>query len=483
MSVLNQGAAKPGTENRMSPLNAWAFSFACAIGWAAFVMPGTFFLPKGGFWGSILAFAVATFSICVIALNYHFLGNLHKGPGGIYRLVHLSLNRGHAFAAAWGMGLAHMCCFSLNARALAMLVRTIIEETFKIDFEFYLIPGNTLLFDFVVILAFLYIFAKISIRGIRRLTLVQTVGAIVLLAGIVIMLVASHKDGVHLNRIPSLESELKGSFTSGFMAVFILTPWAYVGFDSLSKIHKEITFPKKRLGLIMIIAVCCATFAYVANIITAIAGIDTDPSAWNQHLDIVSQSPGASAFPVALAAEKGLGAAGFPIFYISCLSAAITGLIGFSVSSSRLIFQMAQDHVLPNKLGETDPKYGTPRNAIRVLSVLAVLLILLLNSFSFIEELASISTALGYGYLSYSAFRMARREKKPLYMATGLIGLLFCVLWIVLMLGLIPAFSDVTAISPRAISSIAVWAFLGIASYSIFSKENREPTIDSVIES
>ena len=162
---------------------------------------------------------------------------------------------------------------------------------------------------------------------------------------------------------------------------------------------------------------------------------------------------------------------------------AITGLIGFSVSSSRLIFQMAQDHVLPNKLGETDPKYGTPRNAIRVLSVLAVLLILLLNSFSFIEELASISTALGYGYLSYSAFRMARREKKPLYMATGLIGLMFCVLWVVLMLGLIPAFSDVTAISPRAISSIAVWAFLGIASYSIFSKENREPTIDSVIES
>ena len=40
------------TRNKLSPLNAWAFSFACMIGWAAFVMPATTFLPVGGVMGS-----------------------------------------------------------------------------------------------------------------------------------------------------------------------------------------------------------------------------------------------------------------------------------------------------------------------------------------------------------------------------------------------------------------------------------------------
>ena len=67
---------------RISPLNAWAFSFACAIGWAAFIMPATTFLPEGGVMGSIIAFIAGGASMCLIALNYHYLGNLYPDRGG-----------------------------------------------------------------------------------------------------------------------------------------------------------------------------------------------------------------------------------------------------------------------------------------------------------------------------------------------------------------------------------------------------------------
>ena len=59
------------SRKKLSPLNAWAFSFACAIGWAAFVMPATFFLPRGGLRGSTLAFLAGAAAMSVIALNYH----------------------------------------------------------------------------------------------------------------------------------------------------------------------------------------------------------------------------------------------------------------------------------------------------------------------------------------------------------------------------------------------------------------------------
>jgi len=32
----------------LSPFSAWALSFGCAVGWGAFIMPGTTFLPIAG---------------------------------------------------------------------------------------------------------------------------------------------------------------------------------------------------------------------------------------------------------------------------------------------------------------------------------------------------------------------------------------------------------------------------------------------------
>lgn len=34
----------------LSPLGVWALSFGCAVGWGAFVMSGTTFLPAAGRW-------------------------------------------------------------------------------------------------------------------------------------------------------------------------------------------------------------------------------------------------------------------------------------------------------------------------------------------------------------------------------------------------------------------------------------------------
>ena len=179
------------TRKRITPLNAWAFSFACAIGWAAFIMPATVFLPRGGIAGSILAFVLGGAAMCVVALCYHYLGNLFPAEGGIYNLIKVSMNRDIAYVAAWGMGLAHMCCIPLNAKAMAMLVRVFLEEVFGLDFEVLLFHSDTLLLEAILIVIGLILFGFINIRGIKQTARVQTIGALVLLGGIVVMLVAT----------------------------------------------------------------------------------------------------------------------------------------------------------------------------------------------------------------------------------------------------------------------------------------------------
>ena len=43
----------------LSALSVWVLTFGCVIGWGAFVMPGTTFLPSAGPLGTVLTMLVS----------------------------------------------------------------------------------------------------------------------------------------------------------------------------------------------------------------------------------------------------------------------------------------------------------------------------------------------------------------------------------------------------------------------------------------
>ena len=68
----------------LSPLAAWALAFGCALGWGAFVIPWTSFLPEAGPAGTLVGLVVGTLVMATVAWNFHFMMNRHPGPGGVY---------------------------------------------------------------------------------------------------------------------------------------------------------------------------------------------------------------------------------------------------------------------------------------------------------------------------------------------------------------------------------------------------------------
>ena len=458
-------------QQKLSPLNAWAFSFACAIGWAAFVMPATMFLPVGGILGSTLAFLAGGAAMIIIALNYHYLSNLYPGMGGIYNLVKVSGNRQQAFCASWAMGLAHLCCIPLNARALGMLVRTLLEEFLHVNFSSYFFRSNTLLIEAMVVVGALLLFGTINVKGLKQTAQIQTVGAVVLLSGIVIILIASIFTANDSARTFSPAYYPGTNANHAFMTIFIMTPWAFVGFDSLSKVSADLNFPIKKLGKIMVISVACATFAYVANIFSALLGMPETYASWPDYIDRIKGMSGVAGYPVALAAKKAMGTLGTVIFFASCISATLTGLVGFFASISRLTFQMANDGALPKVLGKTHPRYGTPMNAVRLVVALALLLSLARSAFDYIEELASVATAVGYGYCSLAALLNAVQNEDKRYVFTGVAGLLLCLFWIFFQI--VPVSGLSSAISEEAMICVIGWIFLGIVLYVLNHKNDK----------
>lgn len=46
--MASSESASRTLEHYLSPVNVWALSVGCAVGWGAFVMPGTTLLPAAG---------------------------------------------------------------------------------------------------------------------------------------------------------------------------------------------------------------------------------------------------------------------------------------------------------------------------------------------------------------------------------------------------------------------------------------------------
>ena len=146
----------------LSPLDEWSFSYGCLLGWAAFSMPLTVFLPQSGLRGSLLGFAVGGAFIAVIALNYYYLTLQCKGNGGIFYLLYNTMGRPHAYAAAWGISFAHLLIIPLNARAFVRLIHALLQEYTGITLEVRVFRLNVLVFDLLVIVAILSLFAFIN---------------------------------------------------------------------------------------------------------------------------------------------------------------------------------------------------------------------------------------------------------------------------------------------------------------------------------
>lgn len=104
----------------LSPLGAWSLAFGCAVGWGAFIMPGTTFLPTAGPMGTIIGMLAGTVLMLVIAFNYHYLMNRNAGSGGAFAYTKIIFGNDHGFLCAWFLILTYIAILPpvrLEARA------------------------------------------------------------------------------------------------------------------------------------------------------------------------------------------------------------------------------------------------------------------------------------------------------------------------------------------------------------------------------
>ena len=448
----------------LTPLDEWSYSFGCLLGWGGFVMPLTVFLPQSGLMGSLLGFAVGGFFIAMIALNYHYLSMQCKGNGGIFYLLYNTMGRGHAYAAAWGISFAHLLIIPLNARAFVRMLHALLEEYTGIEID-HMLPGlHILTFDLVVIVGVLAIFSRLNSRGIKWGARFQTVFALVMLVGITTLLVMMLCSGVDVSaRMRPAYAPGANSFRS-FMLMFIMIPWAFVGFDSVPSLSREANFSKNKLGKIMILAVIAGTFGYMANIVITVLG---GPTGWVEYAGHAGS--GLERISVVASARRYYGRLGTNIALITLIAAIMTGINGSIANVSRLFYTMSRANLFFQPFGITNKK-GVPIYAINLSVIASIILVLIAKTFNTMEMVASLCTAFGYGYCSLSALLRSARNRAYGYTLAASLGLAACGVWFAFLL--IPVLGTEEVSNPHMYGSLAVWIFIGIAGYAISNRDN-----------
>lgn len=293
----------------LSLFGAWALSFGCAVGWGAFVMPGSTFLPIAGPVGTTVGLVLGALVILIIGANYHFLMNSFPDAGGAYTYTTKCFGYDHGFLSAWFMILTYIAIIWANASALPLIVRTLMGSMFQFGFHYEIAGYHVYFGESLLAVGALVAAALVCLK--RRLSaLVQSIMAVVLLGGIMICFAAAtgHSGGSGVLFTPAFspeESPLGGIFT-----VFALAPWAYVGFESITHSAHEAKFSLKHSFLIMTIALVTAGAAYVLLALLSASTLPQGCSSWVEYIANLDDYKGIASQPSFFAAHSALGSAG-----------------------------------------------------------------------------------------------------------------------------------------------------------------------------
>ena len=441
----------------LSPMDVWAIAFGCTVGWGAFMMPGTTFLPVAGPLGTAIAMAVSVFIMLIIGANFFYLMRHRPGTGGVYAYTKAAFDRDHAFLCAWFLSLSYLTILFMNATSLFLVIRMVFGRRLQYGYYYYNIAGNHIFMGEVgASIVALATIGLLFINAKPLLQKLQTILAVVLLLGVVIVAAVC---------LPRLRLEgvqdafgIRGiSPAYGIFSIVMLAPWAFVGFEVISLETAHFDFKVQRSRWIIIASIVLSGIVYVALTLVGVCARPDGYASWQAYIGDLGQLNGVDAAPTFFAAKSIMGSAGLLIVAVAALAAILTGMMGAYRATTRLLSTMAEDNILSEKCSKTT------YSILFIMVVSIVISIFGRNALQCFMELTSLGAIIGFGYTCVSTWRIARKKGDRRFVLLGAVGTVFSAAFIFVQL--IPGLTAVETMGPDAFLMLTIWCLLGFLFY------------------
>lgn len=454
----------------LSALAVWGLAFGYAVGWGAFVMPGTEFLPDAGPLGTIIGVAVGALAMAVIAWNYRKMALRESSAGGAYSYATKAFGADYGFLTAWSLSLAYMAILWANATALVLVVRYVFGDMLQFGAHFK-VAGFDVYFGEAMLSVLMILFAGVCCLCHRFLAgRVQLACAIFMIAAIAFCFCVAlwqHEGGLE-TLAPAFApagSHAGGSKLMQVLHILSMMPWAFVGFEAVTHSAPEFKFNMRRLWWVLLFSIIAAAAAYIMLMLLPVLSHPDGYATWAEYINNASYLSGLDNMPTFAAVRKMMGKFGVGLLAATMVAAIHTGIVATIVAMSRLLYTLSSDGVLRKMrwLGRLD-KNGSPRNAILfVMSISVIVPFFGRTVIGWPVEVSSIGAAVAFCVTSAAAFKFARREKDAITKITGMVGIVMSVMFCLIFL--VPNYIAGSVLSAESYLVLSLWCIIGFALY------------------
>lgn len=462
-----------GLKKSLSPTTVWALAFGCIIGWGSFINPGKKFLPNSGVAGTLIAMALGALVMIIIACSYAYMVPKYPKAGGEFTFTKECFGKIPAFICGWFLVAAYLTNVPMNSTAIPLIIEGLFGQgCLNWGGIGYNVAGSSVSIGGIVIaVAILILFGLLNIWGVKKAGFIQTILAVLLVGSALTLFIAAlcspYFSWDNINPIwgfdksaaiaqgyydKSLDNQ---NIASAVLATFAIAPWAFVGFDTIPQAAEEFKFSYKKVIFIMIIAILFGFFVYVSNNTISAAIIKN----WPQ---LLTENP--SRWLLLDAATLMLGTPGKVLVGIGVSAAVLSGIMGFYLASSRLMYSMAKEGYLPKEFGRIDEKHGTPKNAMIFCIVISLVgPVLGREALGWFVDMSAIGASIGFLCTCLATAYVIHRDKDgSIWLKIlAILGAIFSFSFIVLQLVPIPGLSGVH-FCWQSYVMLGVWVLLGL---------------------
>lgn len=472
-TVASEEEERTILEKTLKPHWVWAIALGSAIGWGAFVQPINW-MKEAGPLGVILGFSIGAALMILIAVSYGVLIQSFPVSGGEFAYAYLSFGRLHSFISGWFLTLGYVCIVALNATAFSLMFKFIFPPIIESVYLYTVAGWEVYLPEIFIAVGILAIFGFFNIKGSGLSGRLQFIFACFMVGGVVVLtLLVGAQPGSSIGNLEPLFVSGKTSIAA-VISIVAIAPWAFVGFDAVPQAAEEFDFPAKKAFMLIVYALVFAAAIYALMIIATGMVSPWEDVAAAGHL-----------WGTGFVIESLLGPFGLILLAMALCMGIFTGLNGFILAGSRLLFAMGRAKILPAMFERVHPTHRTP--------YIAVLFTVALSSFApffgrealeWVVDMSSIGVSIAYLYTCYTAFMIFKVSKNsknmnpkinvvaPFKKVLAGLGALASIVFI----GLLLVPGSPAFLGEKSLIALVLWVSIGIVFYLAKRKEfNKIP--------
>ncbi len=291
---------------------------------------------------SWLSFLLAGIVAGLTGLSYAELGSRFPYSGGEAYFVQQALRRPWlSFLTGWLVFCSGLVSLAAIARAFADYASHLVPQ----------VPESLLITFLVALLAFLaFVGIRISSSANAVCTTIESMGLLIVAGSACLWLLSSSPGGDAAAVVPAVEAPQPAGLRQAFQGA-ALAFFAFIGFEDMVNVAEEVHQPERTIPRALLTALTTSVVIYVVVVLSATLVASAETLARSKAPLLAVLQISWPAFPLEL----------FSV--IALFAVANTGLANF-VTSSRLVFGMSQQKLLPGWLGRINPKTHTPDLAV-----------------------------------------------------------------------------------------------------------------------